>query len=91
MTRQGKMKLFLKIRMEGDYWAVFLVNPKDASDRKMVSSTFETERDAADCAADLNRIVEAAATVVEKKGAPRVTVIHGKQDADVGRAISLDD
>ncbi|HLM80501.1 MAG TPA: hypothetical protein VK302_07700 [Terriglobales bacterium] len=59
------MKLFRVIKMEGSYWGVFLVNQNDATDRKLVSSTFDNERDAADCAADCNRIVSASATVVK--------------------------
>jgi hypothetical protein len=47
------------------YWGVFLVNPNDTTDRKLVSSTFDKERDAEDCAAECNRIVAAAATVVK--------------------------
>ncbi|HYW40103.1 MAG TPA: hypothetical protein VE957_18475 [Terriglobales bacterium] len=58
------MKLFRKVKMEGSYWGVFLVNANDATDRKLVSSTFDKERDAEDCAAELNRIVAASATVV---------------------------
>ena len=51
--------------MEGPYWGVFLVNPKDDTDRKLVSATFDNERDVATIADDLNGIVERAAIVAK--------------------------
>jgi len=40
---QCKMKLLYKVTTEGKYWAAFVVNPNDSSDREMVSSTFDIE------------------------------------------------
>lgn len=53
------MRLFRKVKMEGWYWGVFLVNPSDDSDRMLVSSTFDKELDAENCASQLNRIASA--------------------------------
>jgi hypothetical protein len=57
------MKLFRKIKMEGSYWGVFIVNANDNADRYLVSSTFDNERDAETLAAEFNRIGEGAANV----------------------------
>ena len=57
------MRLFRKVKMEGLYWGVFLVNPNDDSDRMLVSSTFEKEADAENCAAELNRIASGGSEV----------------------------
>jgi hypothetical protein len=40
------MELFRKVKMEGAYWGVFLVNPNDINDRYLVTSTFAKESDA---------------------------------------------
>jgi hypothetical protein len=57
------MKLFRKIRMEGSYWGVYIVNSNDNADRYLVSSTFDSECDAENLASELNRIAEGAAKV----------------------------
>lgn len=80
-----------KLKMQREYWAVLLVNPKDTSDRSVVSSIFDNERDALDCAENLNRIVKAAVTVVETEGAAKVVVATAEQDLGIVRAISLED
>jgi hypothetical protein len=50
------VKLFQKVKMAGLYWNVFLVNPNDDSDRMLVSSAFDKEIEAENCAKELNRI-----------------------------------
>ncbi len=52
------MKRFQKVKMDGNYWAVFLVNPNDASDRYLVSGTFEREQDADHFVNEYNRIAD---------------------------------
>jgi hypothetical protein len=80
------MKLFRKVKMQGEYWAVFLVNPTDTSDRRIVSSIFEKEHDAEECAADCNRILEEAAAAVETEGVP-----PEEPESEITRFISLKD
>jgi hypothetical protein len=50
------MKRFHKIKMEGKYWGVFLVNPNDATDRYLVSGTFDKEQEAEHLVNEFNRI-----------------------------------
>jgi len=57
------MKLFHKLKMEGSYWGVYLVNPIDNADRYLVSSVFDVEADAENIASEFNRIAEEGAKV----------------------------
>jgi hypothetical protein len=58
------MELFRKVKMEGAYWGVFLVNPNDINDRYLVTSTFAKESDAEHFTVEFNRIAEEAAKAV---------------------------
>jgi hypothetical protein len=53
------MELFQKIKMEGNYWAVFLVNCNNHEDRYLVSSSFDKESEADELTSEFNRIAEA--------------------------------
>jgi hypothetical protein len=78
------MKPFHKIKMEGSYWGVFIVNPNDNTDRYLVSSTFDKEHETETLAADLNRIAEGAAKFDAAR--PILTVEWKKK-----RSISFED
>jgi len=38
--------MFKKIKLEGKYWGVFLVNPCDEKDRYLLTSPLDREQDA---------------------------------------------
>jgi hypothetical protein len=48
--------VFKVIQLEGAWWAVFLVNPKDAKDRYMVTSPLDKKSDAEHFKAEFKRI-----------------------------------
>jgi hypothetical protein len=48
--------MFKKIKMGGNFWAVFLINPKDENDRYMVTCTMDKEKDVDHFVAEFERI-----------------------------------
>jgi hypothetical protein len=50
------MNLFKVVKLEGDWWGVFIINPKDEKDRYLVTSTFDKLKDAEHFASEFNRI-----------------------------------
>lgn len=53
------MKLFQVIELEPKkWWAVFAVNPKDANDRFLVTSSFDKKNFAEHYCMELNRIAD---------------------------------
>lgn len=52
--------LFQVVKLDGDWWGVFIVNPKDDKDRYLVSDTFDKKNYADGFAAEFNRIATAA-------------------------------
>lgn len=49
--------MFKTIKLEGNWWAVFLVNPDDAKDRYMVTSPLDKEKDANHFRDEFSRLV----------------------------------
>jgi hypothetical protein len=45
-----------KIKMEGKYWGVFLVNPSDAKDRYLLTNPLDREDDADHFVGEFQRI-----------------------------------
>lgn len=53
------MSLFQVIELDqSKWWAVFIVNPKDISDRYLVTSTFSKKGEAVHFCSEMNRIVK---------------------------------
>ena len=50
--------MFKVIKLEGEWWAVFLVNPKNESDRYLVTGTFNKKADAEHFQREFTRILE---------------------------------
>ena len=50
--------MFQKIKMEGKYWGVFLVNRTNPADRYLLTSPLDREVDADRFLNEFNRIVE---------------------------------
>lgn len=50
--------MFETVKLEGEWWAVFLVNPNDAKDRYMITSPFEKKSDAEHFESEFKRINE---------------------------------
>lgn len=48
---------FRVVKLEGDWWGVFLCNPANDKDRYLVTSTFNIESTAQHFADEFNRIV----------------------------------
>ena len=48
-----------KIKMEGKYWGVFLVNPHDPKDRYLLTSPLDRESDADHFVDEFTRIIDA--------------------------------
>jgi hypothetical protein len=51
--------MFQKVKMEGKYWAVFLVNKTNPEDRYMLTTTLDKEEWADKFVAEFNRILNA--------------------------------
>ena len=49
--------MFKVIKMQGDWFGVFIVNKNNEKDRYLVSSTFDKEKDAQHFAKEFNRIL----------------------------------
>jgi hypothetical protein len=49
--------MFKKVKLEGNYWAVFLVNAYNEKDRYIVTSPLDKEGDADNFVREFNRIV----------------------------------
>ncbi len=58
--------MFKVIQLEGDWWAVFLVNPKRESDRYMVTGTFDKKSYADNFLREFNRILNEGALHVRE-------------------------
>jgi hypothetical protein len=50
--------MFKVIQLEGNWWAVFLVNPQDPKDRYMLTSPLDKKADAEQFQAEFIRIVD---------------------------------
>lgn len=48
--------MFKKIKLEGNYWAVFVVNRKNEKDRYMLTSPLDRESDADNFVMEFDRI-----------------------------------
>ena len=48
--------MFKKIKLEGKYWGVFIVNPSDEKDRYLLTSPLDREQDADNFVAEFQRI-----------------------------------
>jgi hypothetical protein len=51
------INLFQTLRLEGDWWAVFIVSPTDPKDRYMLTSPFDKQSDAFKICEELRRIL----------------------------------
>lgn len=51
--------MFKKIKLEGKYWGVFLVNPYDEKDRYLLTSPLDNEKDADHFVGEFARIATA--------------------------------
>jgi len=49
--------MFEVVKMEGEWWAVFLINPVDSTDRYMVAGTFDKKSYAEHFVNEFNRIL----------------------------------
>lgn len=50
------MNLFQTIKMQGEYWGVFIINPADDKDRYLLTNPLDKKSDAANFAREFNRI-----------------------------------
>lgn len=48
--------MFKTIKMEGNFWGVFLVNPKDEKDRYLLTSPLDKKQDAEHFEKEFQRI-----------------------------------
>lgn len=53
------MTLFKTLKMEGDWWGVFIVNSAKEQDRYLVTSPFNNKKDADHFTNEFNRIAGA--------------------------------
>jgi hypothetical protein len=52
------VSLFRTIKIEGEWWGVWLVNPEDEKDRYLVTSPFSKEKEADHFRDEFNRIAQ---------------------------------
>ncbi len=67
--------MFEVIKLEGEYWAVFLVNPIDTKDRYMLTSPLNKEKDALHFKHEFERISNTEGLGIGKPVGPENRIV----------------